>query len=331
MHVLILGGTRFIGLHMTEALLAAGHTVDVFSRGRTPAPAGTRHLHGDRDGDLSALEGGRWDVVVDVSGYLPRQVRTAAELLSGRARRYLFVSTAAVYEAGSPEQLALRVPLAENAPLKPMPAPDVEEITAATYGPLKVACEHTAAEAFDGEVLSLRPTFVVGPADYTDRFTSWLRRVRRGGRVAAPIDPDLPLAFVDARDLSRFTVRLAEGDATGAVNVTGPAAPTSWGAVLDVARDVAGSDAKFTWLPEAFLREQGVFPERFPMVSAFTFRGKRPFAMELAAALGLEHTDVADTVRDTLAWHDAHGEATAGLSHEDETRLLETWDARASG
>lgn len=322
MRILVLGGTRFVGLHVVEAALAAGHEVDVFSRGSSPIPSGTRHVRGDRDSDLSGLDGA-WDVVVDVSAYLPRQVRASAERLSGRARRYLFVSTAAVYDL---EHAA--PPAREDAALRTLADPATETIDGETYGGLKVLCERAAEEAFAGEVLSIRPTFVVGPYDYTDRFTWWLRRVRRGGRMVAPVEPSLPLAFVDGRDLGRFIVRLAEGDAVGAVNASGPAVRTTWGEVLSLARDVTGSDAEFAWLPEAFLRDRGALPSGLPMVYPVPWRGVEPFALERAHRLGLEHTDVAATLRDTLAWHDAHGEATAGMDDETEAELLRAWDGR---
>ena len=225
MRLLVLGGTRFVGLHVVRAALAASHQVDVFHRGHSAAPDGARSLRGDRDGDLSALESGRWDAVVDVSAYVPRQVRDAIARLNGRAGRYLFVSTAAVYRDAVPET-------AEDAPLLEPPAPDVEEVTGATYGGLKVACERAAEATFDGPVLHVRPTYVVGPDDYTDRFASWLRRVRRGGRVAAVGDPETPLAFVDVRDLGSFVVGLCTSDAIGAVNASGPARPTTWGEAL---------------------------------------------------------------------------------------------------
>ena len=322
MRILVLGGTRFVGLHVVEAALAAGHEVDVFSRGTSPVPSGVGHVAGDRDGDLSMLDGA-WDVVVDVSAYLPRQVRASAEQLSGRAHRYLFISTAAVYD-GSQEA----PPLVEQAPLRTLYDPATEAITGETYGGLKVLCERAAEETFTGEVLSIRPTFVVGPYDYTDRFTWWLRRVRQGGRMVAPVEPSLPLAFVDARDLGRFTVALAAGDAVGAVNASGPATPTTWGEVLAIARDVSGSDADFAWLPEAFLREHGALPGGLPMVVPVAWRDVEPFSLERAHALGLRHTDVATTIRDTLAWHDAHGEATAGLDAAAEAALLRAWDER---
>jgi 2'-hydroxyisoflavone reductase len=321
MRVLVLGGTRFIGRLLVETALAAGHTVDVFSRGRTPAPMGARALVGDRDGDLSALDEGRWDAVVDVSGYLPRQVRDAAARVSGRAGRYLFVSSCSVYDAQDGADVA------EDAPLRELPDPGVEEITVETYGGLKVLAERAAVAAFDGSVLAVRPTFVVGPHDHSDRFTAWLRRVRRGGRVAAPFDPALPLAFVDARDLARLLVRLIDGDATGAVNVSGPERPTTWGEVLSLTRNLTGSDATFTWLPEAFLRSRGADRDAFPMAVPYRFRGARPYALDRARELGLTHTPVADTILDTLAWYDAAGEPRAGLSDTDEADLLRAWDA----
>jgi 2'-hydroxyisoflavone reductase len=321
MRLLVLGGTRFIGRHLVEAAQAAGHRVDVFSRGRTPAPAGARQLIGDRDGDLAALDGDRWDVVVDVSGYLPRQVRDSAARLAGRAGRYLFISSCAVYDGNGAAELA------EDAPLRELPDPTVEEITGATYGGLKVLCERAAEATFDGAVLSVRPTFVAGPYDTTDRFTSWLRRVRRGGRVAAPYDPTLPLAFADVRDLARFLVRMCEGDDTGAVNVSGPARPTTWGEALDIAREVTGSDATFTWLPAEFLRSRGADRDALPMAVPYPFRGAAPYATTRARELGLTHTDVATTIRDTLTWDDAAGAPTAGLSDVDEADLLRAWDA----
>ena len=323
MRLLVLGGTRFVGMHIVRAALAAGHQVDVFHRGRSAAPDGVGSLRGDRDGDLSALESGRWDAVVDVSAYVPRQVRDAALRLNGRAGRYVFVSTASVYRDHAPET-------AEDAPFRDPPAPDVEEVNSATYGGLKVACERAAEAAFDGSVLHVRPTYVVGPDDYTDRFASWLRRVRRGGRVAAIGDPATPAAFVDVRDLGDFVVDLCASDATGAVNASGPAEPITWGELLRVAAEATGSGATPVWLDRAWVEARGAL-DGFPMATPFPFRGAAPFSLARAHTLGLTHRTAAEAVRATLAWHDAHGTATAGLDDAAEAVLLAAWDAERSG
>ncbi len=322
MRILVLGGTRFVGLHIVREALRRGHEVTVFHRGLTPAPAGAAELTGDRNGDLSALATGRWEAVVDVSAYLPRQVRSVAERLRERAERYLFISTCAVYEGADAPGRDV------GSPLRRLDDPATETVDAGSYGGLKVLCEEEAERAFPGRCLSLRPTYVVGPGDTTDRFTSWLRRVRRGGPLAAPIAPDLPMAFIDVRDLARFTVDQVGGDAVGAVNLSGPAEPTTWARVLAEVARVTGSDAEPTWLPLELLQELGLPPSSLPMVTPFTFRGGAPYAVERAVALGLRHTPLEATIRDTLAWDDAEGRKAQGLGADDERRLLDAWRAR---
>ena len=322
MRMLVLGGTRFVGLHIVQEALRRGHDVTVFHRGRTPAPDGAHALIGDRDGDLSALDEGSWDAVVDVSGYLPRQVRSAAERLQGRVGRYLFISSCAVYaERDRPE-------LDVGSPLHTLDDPATETIDGSTYGGLKVLCEREAERAFPGRHLSLRPTYVVGPNDLTDRFNAWLRRVRRGGELVAPIDADLPMAFIDVRDLARFTVDQAGGDATGAVNMSGPAGPTTWGRVLQEAARVTGAQIEPRWVSLALLEELGLRERALPMVTPFGFRGGAPYAVERAVELGLRHTTLEATVFDTLAWDDAEGQPRQGLSPEEERRVLDAWRER---
>src|SRR5437763_4317232 len=83
MKILILGGLSFLGRHFVEQGLAREHEMTVFTRGKTNADLypEVEKLRGDRDGNLTALEGRRWDRVVDTSGYVPRIVRDSARLL----------------------------------------------------------------------------------------------------------------------------------------------------------------------------------------------------------------------------------------------------------
>ena len=98
MHVLILGGTVFLGRHVVEASLARGHDVTLFNRGqaRPELFPELEKLRGDRDGDLGALIGRSFDAVVDTSGYVPRIVRATVDAL-GDVGHYTFVSTMSVY------------------------------------------------------------------------------------------------------------------------------------------------------------------------------------------------------------------------------------------
>jgi hypothetical protein len=95
MKVLILGGTIFLGCHLTEAAIAAGHDVTLFNRGRHNADLypDIEKLRGDRDGGLDALKGRTWDAAVDTCGYVPRLVWDSASRLADAVDHYTFIST----------------------------------------------------------------------------------------------------------------------------------------------------------------------------------------------------------------------------------------------
>ena len=124
------------------------------------------------------------------------------------------------------------------------------------YGPLKALCEHAVAEVFPRRHSNIRAGLLVGAHDPTGRFTYWPHRVARGGQVLAPAPPERKVQFVDVRDLARWLVDLTEGRVPGTFNATHPGRP--WGDVLETAREVSGSDAAFTWVPDAFLAEHEV-------------------------------------------------------------------------
>src|SRR5579872_6767138 len=97
--LLILGGTGFIGPHLARHAVSRGHRVTIFTRGRRQAnlPNDVTHLIGDRNGQLGALVGKRWDAVVDDSATNPDWVRQSAQLLKDSVGRYLFTSSTGVY------------------------------------------------------------------------------------------------------------------------------------------------------------------------------------------------------------------------------------------
>src|SRR3954468_18337787 len=100
LRILILGGTGFTGPFQVRYAISRGHKVTVFNRGRThpgELPAEAEQLLGDRNGQLDALKGRQWDVVIDNPATLPVWVRDAASILKGNADRYVFISSTAVY------------------------------------------------------------------------------------------------------------------------------------------------------------------------------------------------------------------------------------------
>ena len=329
MRILVLGGTIFLGRHLVERALARGHTVTLFNRGQHNPdlfPAVAR-LYGDRTRDLSALAGHRWDAVIDTGGYHPRDVRRVAEQLTGQTDHYTFVSSLSVY----PEETAPGAD--EEAPVQPLAGdPEATEVTGETYGPLKALCEQAAEEALPGHVLTVRPGLIVGPWDPSDRFTYWPVRIQRGGAVLAPGEATDPVQFIDVRDLAGWMLQMIEAGQTGIYNATGPEQPLARGTLLETCRTVTGSDATFTWVDEAFLLEQAVAPyTAMPLWVPSVYAGFDRFAIGKALAAGLHCRPLAETVADTLAWHETRPPGAilcAGLTAQREQELLATWRDR---
>src|SRR4029079_13224986 len=241
MRVLVLGGTSFVGRAIVDDLVANKHEVTLFSRGKTGAELfpDLEKRRGDRDtGDYASLADESWDAVVDVSGYIPRHVNQAMDAVGDRGGRYLFISTGSVYDRKRAPDV-----MDEDAP-RLAPERDTEKITNATYGPLKVACEDDVTARYGDRSTIVRPGVVAGPYDPTDRFTYWVRRAARGGRIALPGRPEQPVQVVDSRDLARLVVRLLQDDRSGAYHAVGPAEPTTMEALIGTCARVAGAEVE---------------------------------------------------------------------------------------
>ena len=345
MKLLILGGTRFLGRHLVELALGRGDEVTLFNRGQLNPELfpEVERLRGERDGGLDALRGRSWDAVIDTSGFSPRVVRDSAALLADAAGHYTFVSSISVYRDTSAPGVdeAYAVARLTEEELREAEALRQSELTAAPffgerYGALKALCERAAEEAMPGRVLSVRAGLIVGPHDYTDRFTYWPRRVAEGGDVLAPGDPARPVQFVDARDLAEWILLSAGRGLTGAFNATGPDSPLTYGRFLEECKASTGSDARFVWADEKFLLEAGVMPwMELPLWTDSSDEGNHYFqaiSVEKALANGLTFRPLAETVRDTLDWdlsRPADTQRRAGLSREREREVLKAWRARA--
>jgi 2'-hydroxyisoflavone reductase len=333
--VLILGGTGFIGPHFVREALAHGHKVTLFNRGKSqtqPTP-GVETLIGDRDGQLDALRGRDWDVVIDNSGYVPRHVQLTTRLLADRTDHYLFISTIAVYADLSGPGTT------ESAPLKVLADPTVEEVGAATYGGLKALCERPVLEDFSGRSTIVRPTYIVGPGDDTDRFTYWPWRVARGGDMLAPGTALDPIQYIDVRDLARFVIACATRPVTGTFNACTPPGYATMGDLIETSRRQTGAATRVHWVDAEFLRESGALDgPGLPIWRAPVGPTAGVALVSSAAAVqaGLRFTPLDDTVRATLDWQKTRPEAQqhqleAGLTPEREAELLKQWQARAAG
>jgi 2'-hydroxyisoflavone reductase len=298
LRILVLGGTGFIGPHQVRAALDRGHKVTVFNRGRRSGLFGdaVEELIGNRDSQiddgLKALAGDRtWEVVIDNSGYVPRHVRDSAELLKGRVGRYLYISTVAVYPVKGGGIFD------ESASLAAAPEPTVEEVTWETYGPLKAECDRVVRAILGDACTVVRPTYIVGPGDTTDRFTYWVDRIHRGGDVLAPSHPDLGIQWVDVRDLCPWVVDLCERDVAGVFNAAGPSSRVTREGLMWGIRATTAAPVTFWWPSDALLEELEISP---PMLGT----GDDAYLADNQAsnAAGIVYRPLTDTVAATLEW-----------------------------
>jgi 2'-hydroxyisoflavone reductase len=328
LRILILGGTGYIGPHMVREALRRGHTVELFNRGRTNSELfpDLKLYRGDRDEGLESLEGGRWDVVVDNSGYVPRHVKDSAQLLAGAVSHYLYISTISVYGDFSR-------PIDEETALATLEDESVEEVTNETYGPLKALCEQRVLAEMGAERTTIfRPTYICGPGDRTDRYTYWPVRTMRGGDMLWPGTPQDNIQIIDVRDLADFTIDCLEQRTAGIYNTVTPAGSLTMGGLAEDCLAVTAADMRPIWVDAGFLSEnEAALPiwedPAGEMGNLLTVDGTR------AAAAGLRTRPSRETARDTVAWwRTLPAERTAapraGLSPDRETELLALWGGR---
>jgi 2'-hydroxyisoflavone reductase len=326
--ILILGGTGFIGPHMVREALRRGHSVTLFNRGRTNNALfpDLETIKGDRNNGLDGLVGRKWDAVIDNSGYVPRHVQDSARMLAPNCDRYLYISTVAVYA----DILNARD---EDSPLATLADETVEEVTGNTYGPLKALCEKRAAAEIDADRFTiLRPTYICGPGDHTDRFSYWPIRTRKGGEMLWPGTPDDVLQIVDVRDLAYFTIDCLDRDINGTYNMVNPPKQYTTGKLLEDCRAITASDVSPIWIDQDFLAANGLTRGREIPIWRGTGTGFG-LSVDRATAKGFQHRPERETARDLLVWWDTlpaerREKPKAGPSAEKEAEVIAAWKAR---
>jgi 2'-hydroxyisoflavone reductase len=329
MRLLMLGGTEFVGRAVTEEALARGWQVTVFHRGRHAPPPGVTALRGDRTapGGLTALEHGTWDAVVDTWSGAPSAVHDTAQLLADRVRTYAYVSSRSVHPYPAPAGLAEDGPLVEA-------SPDDGDDT--DYARAKRGGELAALSAFGDRALLARAGLILGPYENVGRLPWWLTRIARGGPVLAPGPRDLPLQYIDARDLATWLLDAAERGLGGPYNLVSPPGHTTMGELLDTCVRVTGSSADLRWTtPDRILAADIApwtdLPIWLPPGELHDTLHAADVSKALAA--GLRCRPVGETVTDTWTWlRGEGGQAPQGADRPrvglDPQREVEVLDAQ---
>ncbi|MEU3779055.1 NAD-dependent epimerase/dehydratase family protein [Streptomyces sp900129855] len=335
MRLLVLGGTEFVGRAVVEAALGRGWEVTVLNRGRHAPVPGARSLTGDRTAPggpaaLAEVEGaeGDWDAVVDTWSAAPRPVHEAARLLRGRARRYVYVSSRSVYTWAPPAGYA------EDAPVVEGTGPDAGQTD---YARDKRGGELAALDAFGAQdSVLVRAGLVLGPYENVGRLPWWLGRIARGGPVLAPGPRDLPLQYVDVRDLAEWTLGAVERELSGPYNLASRQGHATMGALLEACVRATGSSAELRWTAPEIILAAGIEPwTELPVwVPPGSDMHDALHAGDVSRALatGLVCRPVEETVADTWAWLEAIGgtapqrpdRTVKGLDPEVEAKVLAT-------
>ncbi len=339
--LLFLGGTGFLGPHTVQYALARGHKVTLFNRGNRNEALfpELEELRGDRDpkvGDgLKSIEqaiaaGRTWDAVIDTSGYVPRVVSASAELLKPAAKQYVFVSSISAYADGRPSGID------EKSTVATMPDATNEEV-GKHYGALKALCEQAAEKAFPGHTTNVRPGYIVGAKDTSNRFAFWMARTAKGGKVLAPPRQD-PIQVIDVRDLAEFLVHCAENETMGVFNAVGPDRVLTMGELLDASKEVTATDAEFVCADGEFLAAQEANGLPIWTQPGSDFGGFGSVSNKKAVAAGLKFRPLLDTVRSTWEWWNGISDQAKAamwdtrngrLTAEREAEVIAAWLARA--
>ena len=339
MRVLIIGGVGFIGLAVTRELLAGGHNVALYHRGRTePDEArGALHIHGDRD-DLEAarsqLEAFQPDVAIHMIAMTEAQAEMFTQTLRGVAKRAVVISSQDVYrafgrvngiEGGPPDA----TPLSEDAPLRARLYPYRVEQPRADDDPErwmdeydKILVERAVMAEPTLPCAVLRLPAVYGPHDRRSRFRQWLTRM----------DDGRPAILMDAAEARwRWTYGYVE-DIAHAITLAA-LDPRSAGRIYNVGeRDTLSMEERAQAVAEAagwrgriVLAPPGALPERLRMGVA-TDQDVIVDSRRIRAELGYaEPTPLAETYARAVAWEREHPLETsdsAGNDYEEEDRLL---------
>jgi 2'-hydroxyisoflavone reductase len=271
----------------------------------------------------------------------------SAEMLEDAADHYVYISSLSAYASTAGDGRT------ETDDLASMPDDVADGIDRLPYdmnyyGAVKARSEAAAVKWFPGKATVIRPGLIVGPRDFTHRFTYWPARIRDGGEVLAPGDPSDPVQFIDVRDLAAFLVKVIEDKHYGIYNANGPVdGGMTIGTLLEACKEATGSDATFTWVDAEFLGQQGIGPWQampvwIPPVEEMA--GFHKTDVSKATKAGLKTRPLVETIRDTLVWFDGWlptaenrdgtplkylpGENAAGITREREAETLKLWDER---
>lgn len=336
--ILILGGTSFLGPHQIAYAVGRGHQVTTFTRGKTiptvnkEAFEQVESLIGDRKDNLTALENREWDVVIDNSGNAADWTKRSAELLKDKVGMYLYISSTGVYYP----HLEANVDEDTKVLLQDPPSEDGNQPERDSFGVMKAKSELEAINAFGKDRTTIvRPTYMLGPADRTDRFMYWPLRLAKGGDIFVPGKAADPVQYIDVRDVAEWCIRLAENKTAGTYNAAGPQNPQGILEFAERASEAFDVKSEIVLVEDYdFLQEQKVLYIVPWIMPTDDYYASALVQNKRAIQAGLSFREVKTTVKDTYDWWNSDAvDAERKTKYEQNTQtvlareqaILEAW------
>ncbi|MFB6219959.1 MAG: NAD-dependent epimerase/dehydratase family protein [Halolamina sp.] len=298
---LVIGGTRFIGRHTVEELLAHDYHVTIFNRGNHENPfadrEGVEHVEGDRreDQDLRAAAlSARPDIVIDCVAYYPEDVEVAVDLFAD-VDGYVYISSGDAY---AEEQIPKRE---DETPMRACTAEQAVDESGETYGNRKAEGDRIVQQAAEEGVnaMSVRPCIVYGPYDYTERMDYWLDRVDTHDRVVVPGDGQNLWHRAYVKDVASALRVVAEAGDPGEFYNVGDQRAVTLEEMLGLMADAMDTDVEVVHAGERELAAAGLAPDDFILYREY------PHLLDTCklADLGWESTSPAEAMARTVEEH----------------------------
>jgi nucleoside-diphosphate-sugar epimerase len=303
MKILIIGGKRFVGYHIAKACKARGHEIVFFNRGKTNSELfpKSKNIIGDRDTDMHKLENMKFDAVIDTCAYFPIQVEKSMKVLKDNIKRYLLISSLSVInpkEEGFDETVDL-VDLDFNS----------TKITGETYGPLKAACEKQLVDMIGSDKsIIIRPGYIVGDRDYTDRFTYWPVMINHMKDMIIPKNDQLNFKYVDAKDLGDFVIGALEKELSGIYHLQGPKEPMKFIDFIKTCQRILNPSCRLIKVEDSWFENNDIIKSiAFPLFNDDQF-GKTLYSGNPLKSYqyGFKSRDLEDTIMDAFNWYHDH-------------------------
>lgn len=307
LNILILGGTSFLGPQQIAYALDRGHSITTFTRGKTKPTVHAdlfdkvEQLIGDRENDLTALQNRKWDAVIDNSGHNVEWTKNSANLLKDNVDLYLYTSSVSAYYPFIKDNINEDQELRLN---EPEGIEDEELKMEYWYSVMKANSEIAAKSIFGKDrTIVVRPTYIIGPGDKSNRFIYWPIRLSKGGDTLVPGKAGDPVQYIDVRDVAEWTIRLIEDKNTDTFNAVGPYQAQNMHGFLEEAKTAFNVKTNLIQVDDYdFLKKHNIHYIVPWVLPEGNNLGGAAISNKKGVENGLTYRPLKDTVKDTHDW-----------------------------